>query len=221
LGSVVEELVAGDEFASPSVQIEISPAGDVAVLSTHEQLLGGEDAQVYVGCRFPANPQYTAELTTYSRAVGEQVARRGAMGRISVDFAAAGYRGGDWRVYALEINLRKGGTTHPYCVLRSTVPGRYDEQAGAWIAPDGTHRAYVATDNLRDPAWLGIPPTTVIKAVADSGLQFDQRTGIGVVLHMMSCLAIDGRMGVTSIGRTPEEASELYVATRIAIGRAV
>src|SRR5215470_19720522 len=55
LPGVVEELIAGARFASPSVQLDISPSGEVAVLSTHEQLLGGEAGQVYVGCRFPAD----------------------------------------------------------------------------------------------------------------------------------------------------------------------
>jgi len=53
----------------------------------------------------------------------------------------------------------------------------------------------------------------VIRAVAAEGLQFDARTGTGVVLHMLSCLAIDGRFGLTAIGRTPEQAADLYERT--------
>jgi hypothetical protein len=34
---------------------------------------------------------------------------------------------------------------------------------------------------------------------------------------MLSCLAIDGRFGLTAIGRTPEQAADLYERT----GRAV
>jgi hypothetical protein len=30
--------------------------------------------------------------------------------------------GNAWRIYALEINLRKSGATHPYAALRSVVP---------------------------------------------------------------------------------------------------
>ena len=49
--------------------------------------------------------------------------------------------------------------------------------------------------------------------------QFDVRTGTGVVLHMLSCLAIDGRFGLTAIGRTPEHATDLYEATSAAVHR--
>ena len=139
------------------------------------------------------------------------------VGRLSVDFAAAGDADGGWQVVALEVNLRKGGTTHPYTVLRNLVPGRYDTELGRWLATDGSTRWYWSTDNLVDPAWLGLPPATVVKAVAEAGPQFDRRTGTGVVLHMLSGLAIDGRFGLTAIGRTREQATELYHATRSAV----
>lgn len=45
---------------------------------------------------------------------------------MSIDFAAAQDATGRWSDYALEINLRKGGTTHPYAALRNLVSGRYD-----------------------------------------------------------------------------------------------
>jgi hypothetical protein len=214
---VVEERIAGVRFASPSVQLDISPYGEVAVLSTHEQLLGGETGQVYVGCRFPADPAYARDLARHGRAIGTRLAARGVVGRLSVDFAVASDEAGGWQVFALEVNLRKGGTTHPFVVLRNLVPGRYEADAGQWVAADGTARSYWSTDNLVDPGWLGLPPATVIKAVTGAGLQFDYRTGTGVVLHMLSCLAIDGRFGLTAIGRTPEQAAAFYHATKSAV----
>ncbi|TDO36415.1 hypothetical protein EV643_120147 [Kribbella sp. VKM Ac-2527] len=213
LGGVVEELVTGARAASPSVQIDISPYREVTVVATHEQVLGGETRQVYMGCRFPADPAYAAELAKYGEVIGRHLADRGVVGRLSVDFMAVADDAGRWDLYALEINLRKGGTTHPYAALRNLVPGSYDTGAGTWYAADGTPRCYVATDNLVDSCWLGLPPVDVIRAVAASGLQFDRRTGAGVVLHMLSCLAIDGRLGLTAIGRSREHAQSLYDAT--------
>jgi hypothetical protein len=218
-GAVVEELITGTRFTSPSVQVNLSPFGEVAVLATHEQVLGGDNGQVYTGCRFPASPTYASELARYGRVIGELLAHRGVIGRLSVDFVAAQSHTGRWQVYALEVNLRKGGTTHPYVVLSHLVPGRYDADPGAWQAADGTPRWYWSTDNLVDESWLGLAPAAVIRAVAAAGLQFDARTGTGVVLHMLSCLAIDGGFGLTAIGRTPEQASELYEATSAAVRR--
>lgn len=216
-GCVVEELVAGTEFGSPSVQVDISPSGEVTVIATHDQVLDPATGQVYTGCRFPATRSYAAEIGRYGQAVGEQLAARGAAGRLSVDFAVARDERDSWRVCALEINLRKGGTTHPFSVLRSLAPGRYDRDAGVWRADDGEARAYHATDNLIDPAWLGLSPADVIGAMDKAGLRYDHRTGTGVVLHMLACLAIDGRFGLTAIGRTAAQADELMTATRAAV----
>jgi hypothetical protein len=56
-GGVVEELIAGEEFRSPSVQLRVTPFGQVELVSTHDQLLGGPSGQTYIGCRFPADAE--------------------------------------------------------------------------------------------------------------------------------------------------------------------
>jgi hypothetical protein len=217
-GGVVEERVEGAAFSSPSAQVDVLPDGKVVVLATHEQELGGAAGQVYMGCRFPADPAYAAELGRHAAAVGAALADRGAVGRLSVDFAVARDAGGRPAVHALEVNLRKGGTTHPFTVLRSHVPGRYDVEAGRWVAAaDGSARAYRATDNLLNPGWVGLPPATVLRAVGDGGLHLDRASGTGVVLHMLSCLAVDGRFGLTAIGRDADHAAELFDGARAAV----
>jgi hypothetical protein len=74
---------------------------------------------------------------------------------------------------------------------------------GAW------RQRHAADDRHRDAR----RPLTRYRA----GIGFDYRTGTGVVLHMLSGLAIDGRMGLTAIERTPEGADALQDATRRAI----
>jgi hypothetical protein len=118
------------------------------------------------------------------------------------------------------MNLRKGGTTHPYAALRNLVPGHYDPKAGAWLTHAHAPRHYLSTDNLVDRRWLGLPPATVIRAVTDAGIGFDHQRGWGVVLHMLSCLAVDGRFGLTAIGTSRDHAGELFDAVRPAIDAA-
>lgn len=211
LGSVVEELVVGEGFASPSVQVDIAPRGRVRVLSTHEQHLEGPNGQVYSGCRFPADPWYAGELATYGQAVGRVLAEKGALGRFAVDFAAVRDASGSWRLYGLEINLRKTGTSHPLTVLQSLAPGRYVARKGRWqTEDDGSERCYRSTDNLVDPSWHRRSAADVIAAVRSAGLEFDQRTRTGVVLHMFCGLDIDGRLGLTAVGMSAGHAEELY-----------
>lgn len=76
-----------------------------------------------------------------------------------VDFVAVRNRG-RWSLYALEENLRKGGTTHPFTTLRHLVPGRYDLAAGTWVADlDGGPRCYRAADGLQYESWRDLSPS--------------------------------------------------------------
>jgi hypothetical protein len=216
-GGVVEELVSGDEFTSPSCQIDVLPDGSVSVVATHEQLLGGESGQVFSGCRFPADPAYAPQLAAHATAVGRLLAERGAIGRAAVDFACTRRADGPWQVYALEINLRKGGTTHPFAALRNLVPGRYDSVAGQWVADaDGELRCYVSSDGAAEVA-PDTPVDAVVEAVRRAGLEFDPSEGTGVVLHMLSRIPVDGRFGVTAVARSPEAAQALYEAASSAV----
>jgi len=212
-GGVVEELITASTITSPSVQFDMMPDESVRVLATHEQVLGGTSGQVYVGCCFPADAEYAAILADYAHRVGTLLAQQGARGRAGLDFMASRRPNGSWDLRALEINLRKGGTTHPYAVLRNIAPGHYDVDRGAWITDrDGSTRAYRSTDNLVDPSWIGLPPSIVIDEMKRAGLQYDSDRGSGVVLHMLAGLAIDGRLGLTAIGRNADEAGHIYDA---------
>ncbi|WP_299923633.1 peptide ligase PGM1-related protein [uncultured Nocardioides sp.] len=214
-GGVVEELLAGEELASPSVQGEITPDGRVAVVSTHEQIHSGTHRQVYAGCRFPARRDYRGDLAVYGTSVGQLLADRGALGRFSVDFAAT-RASSRWRVHGLEINLRKSGTSHPLSLLHNLTPGHYDDVAGTWSLPDGSRRCYRSTDNLLDPLWRG-RERDLMDAVDHAGLTFDRGHGVGAVLHMLNGLRIAGVVGLTTIGRSPDDAQRRYEAAVAAI----
>jgi hypothetical protein len=106
-------------------------------------------------------------------------------------------------------------------VLRNLVPGHYDPKAGLWLNHEHQPRFYVSTDNLVDPAWQGLTPAAVIAAVADAGLAFDRARQWGVVLHMLSCLKVDGRFGLTAIGTSEAQARALFDAVRPAVDAVV
>ena len=58
MGGIVEEFLEGEVKMSPSVQCVIGPDKKVDIVSTHDQLLGGADNQVYQGA-FPADKLYS------------------------------------------------------------------------------------------------------------------------------------------------------------------
>lgn len=217
-GALVEAwLTGGEELRSPSVQGTIHPGqggctGAVEVLSSHEQVLGGPSGQTYLGCRFPAADPYRQELLRHGQAVGEALAEAGALERYAVDFIARRF-GDRWDLQAIEVNLRQGGTTHPFMALEAITGGSCDPVSGTYHAPTGTTLAYRATDNLQHPDLQGLLPLDLIDIVAEAGLHFDPAQLRGSVFHLLGCLSEFGKLGMTCIGRSPAEAEAVYAAT--------
>jgi hypothetical protein len=207
-GAIVEELVRHEPMVSPSVQIRIAPGGQFEVVSTHDQVLGGPEGQVYLGCRFPADPTYRLDIQRDATQVARLLAAEGVMGSFGIDFLVAFGPGGN-AVYLSEINLRMGGTTHPYWMARLATGGTYDADTGELLV-DGSPRRYVATDNLKSAALVGRSPADVIDLVDRSGLAFDPATRTGVTLHLLGAVPEHGKLGATCIAGTLEEADDLY-----------
>jgi PGM1 C-terminal domain len=208
-GGIVEERIEDDGLRSPSVQLQISPAGQVEILSTHDQVLGGEHGQKYFGCRFPADPAYAASLAGEGLKVGRRLSREGVIGRCAVDFVAAPRRGG-WQLYAVEINLRCGGTTHPFITLQALTGGRYDPLAGEYRTANGELKRYVATDHLAGERYQTLTPDDLLDIAERRTLAWNAESEAGIALHMVSALAVAGWVGVTAIGDTLEHARALY-----------
>jgi hypothetical protein len=217
-GALVEAwLEGGEELRSPSVQGTIHPGtegrpGAVEVLSTHEQVLGGAGGQTYLGCRFPAADPYREELMRHGTQVGEALAREGALERYAVDFIARRF-GDRWDLQAIEINLRQGGTTHPYMALNAITSGQLEPGDGLYRSPTGTPLFYRATDNLCSPELRGLLPIDLIDIVAEAGLHYDPAQLRGSVFHLLGCLSEYGKLGMTCIGRSAGEAEAVYQAT--------
>ncbi len=209
-GGIVEERITGQELQSPSVQLRVLPSGQVELLSTHDQLLGGPSGQKYLGCVFPAAPAYARLITGHAEQIGQRLAREGALGRFAVDFVVVRDAGGSWTPYAIELNLRKGGTTHPFLTLQFLTDGRYDPATALFTTPRGHEKHLVATDHLESPMLRGLVPADLFDIVARHGLHFDQSRQQGIVFHMISCLTEHGRVGMTSVGDTPAEADRRY-----------
>jgi hypothetical protein len=208
-GGIVEERIQGPDYRSPSVQLRLTPDGTADVLSTHDQILGGRYGMSYLGARMPADPAYAARLAEEGAKIGRRLAREGATGRAAVDFVAV--KGQDtWLPYALEVNLRAGGTTHPLIALEALTDGQYDQERGEFVGEDGVAKHYVATDHLESPAYRALTPDDLLDLVHVRGLGWDNERKTGVVLHMVSALAAAGRVGLTAIGNSPSECDWLY-----------
>lgn len=209
-GGIVEQRIVGAELRSPSVQVRVTPLGEVELLSTHDQLLGGPTGQRYLGCRFPADPAYAAAITADAAKLGARLAREGVLGRFAIDFVAVRDDQGAWSSYAIELNLRKGGTTHPYLTLQFLTEGRYDPASARFVAPGGRPKFLVASDHVESPMFRGLTNEDLFDVIVRLGLHFDHARQKGVVFHMMSALSELGLVGLAGVGNSPEEADAMY-----------
>jgi len=231
MGVIAEEFYEGEDPKSPSVQGCISMAGDVEILSTHEQVLNG---QIYQGCMFPASDSYRALLQRYGRRVGRSLAKKGVRGHFGVDFLTTtkppqeikqakkvqlfdkeekkqdtDLSGGHF-VYALEINLRQCGTTHPYFTMKFLTDASYDKRTGLCYSSKGSLKYYKSSDNLHKEQYKGLLPQDVLEGFAKRNLIFDSETQVGIAFHLLGSLSEHGKVGITCVGNTAEEATVLF-----------
>ncbi len=209
MGAVVEAFVEGPDMRSPSAQFRVDPLGELEAISTHDQIMGGTSDQIFLGCRFPADESYRLEIQAEGLKAAEALRDKGVLGRFGIDFMSV--REGDaWRHYAIEVNLRKGGTTHPFLMLQFLTDGRYDPDTGLYHTPSDRPRFYYASDNLENRRYRGLTPDELIDLAVVAGLQYHGATHEGVVFHLLGALHKFGKFGVVCVGASNERARNLY-----------
>jgi hypothetical protein len=165
---------------------------------------------VFMGSRFPADPAYAVQISRSARKVGERLAERGVIGRFALDYVVSRRPDGSWDDHAIEVNLRKGGTTHPFLTLQFLTDGTYDESTASFLAPGGTQKFYVSADHVRVDGLASLTPQDLLEIALMRGLHFDGARQVGTVFHMLSAMPTHGFVGVTSVGDSPAEARDRY-----------
>jgi hypothetical protein len=218
MGGIVEEWLDGADKVSPSAQVRVDPTGRTSPISTHDQILGGQTGQVYLGCRFPADPGYAAAIQALGLAAGEALAQKGVTGRFGVDFLSVRTPSG-WDHRAIEVNLRKGGTTHPFLTLQFLTDGRYDSETATYRTAQGQPACYTATDNLVSDAYRGLTPHDLIDIAVMNGLHWNAAASHGVAFHLLGATSECGKLGATCIAPTHAAADALLDRTRAVLDR--
>ncbi len=212
MGGIVEEFIDGVVKESPSVQCRINPLGFSEVISTHDQLLGGESGQVFIGATFPASIEYNFEIASIGKKVADELQHYGVLGRFGIDFISVKEPAG-WKHFAIEINLRKGGTTHPFLMLQFLTGGEFNWKDGTFTMPNGQTRYYFASDNVVNEKYKGLAPQDLIDIAHCNRIQYDGAIQCGVTFHMIGALSQYGKLGLVCIGRTIDEARAYFMKT--------
>ncbi|MCB9663657.1 MAG: carboxylate-amine ligase [Alphaproteobacteria bacterium] len=209
MGGVVEAWVEG-ATASPSAQCRVNAMGLPQVISTHDQVLGGPTGQVFLGARFPAADAYRLTIQRDAAHIASVLADRGVIGRFGIDFVSVPTPDGGWEHHAIEVNLRKGGTTHPFLTLKFLTDGTYDPEDGLFYSQSGRAKYYLASDNLVSERYVGLRPEDLMDIAVFHGLHFHGASERGVVFHLIGALSQHGKLGIVAIGDNPAQANFLY-----------
>ena len=213
MGGIVEEFLDGDIKMSPSVQCVISPSKKIEIVSTHDQLLGGDDGQIFLGAIFPADKAYSIEIAKEGKRIAQALAEKGAIGRFAIDFISVKQPDDSWKHYAIEINLRKGGTTHPFLMLQFLTDGTYNADTGEYLTAGGNKRFYFASDNVSSEKYKGLTPDDLMDISIFHNLMYDSAAQEGVMFHMVGALSEFGKLGLVCVGASPEKAKAYYDKT--------
>ncbi|MEZ4242062.1 MAG: carboxylate-amine ligase, partial [Myxococcota bacterium] len=192
---VVEAFVEGEHKTSPSAQCRVSAIGEPQVISTHDQVLGGPSGQVFLGCTFPADDAYRMEIQSSGYRVAEVLGRKGVIGRFGIDYVSVRGVDGSWRHMAIEVNLRKGGTTHPFLTLKFLTGGNYNLEDGLFYSQNGHPKYYYATDTLQAERYRGLRAEDLLDIAVYHDLHFHGPTERGVVFHLIGALSEFGKLG--------------------------
>jgi hypothetical protein len=219
MGGIAESFIGGKKKRSPSVQMRIDPLDHVQLVSTHDQVLGGPSGQVYEGCTFPAQAAYRMDLHDAGLRVGDALKRKGVLGRFGIDFVSV-YENQAWKHYAIEINLRKGGTTLPYLMLEFLTDGEYHPTLGRFFTLTGDVRTYYATDTLMKESYRGLEAEEMIDIAVLNGLHYRASAQEGVVFHLLGAVSGFGKIGMVSVAEKRKLAYRRYESAVTALNRA-
>ncbi len=206
--AVIEVYINAAITAFPSVKMEILADGTVRNIATHDQLLKD---MVYYGSSFPADESYRFEVIKMGQKIGKYVSKLGARGIISIDFLATkNHLVDDWYLWGIEINARKGGTTHSYIWSKWLTQSEYDQTRGTLTAKSG-EISYHSSEYFTAPGLENISPINILSTIKDAGLDYNCKKQAGIFVHMISTVPKFGKFGATIIGHSKEEITDYWV----------
>ncbi len=210
IGGIVEGYIDGKIKYSPSTQLFLSTEGSVSIVSTHEQILGGRDGQKYLGCTFPALDAHRKLIIKEAKKVGDWMVKKGMVGHFSIDFVTVKSVESEIpKIFPIEINLRKGGTTHPFRIAYYLTKSKYNKRDGILYCGK-TPIYYMARDVIESEKYKVFSSAELIKTVDKSKISFNKNTKKGVLIYMPGMISEYGRFGALAVGHTKEEAESYF-----------
>ncbi len=134
-GAVVEA-VPGDVRGSPSVNLFISPDGNVQMTSTHDQLFScnPKNPYIYHGCTFPQRSVPHAAIRGAALAVGGEMYKKGIIGHANIDFVSFydDYNQRQ-RLWAVDLNIGMSRSQVVFTLTDFLLRGSVETSSGEYL----------------------------------------------------------------------------------------
>ncbi len=140
----------------------------------------------------------------YAFKMGKTLASKGICGMFSADFMVV-MNESNAEIFLIEINLRKGGTTHPYQTALRITKSSFDHFSGYLIDESKNRIRYISNDNVVNSKLRNIKVESFLEAAAKANLLFDSGTNSGVIFHMLQAMPDFGKLGYTIIARSDQK----------------
>lgn len=201
-GAVVEQFVRGELVDSPSAQVMVTPDG-VELISTHRQILDSF-GQKFIGGEYPCDQSYVEKISEMALLIGKKLKKFKVYGVSSVDFLLSRING-KVECFVIELNIRKGGTTHPFMLSNFAIDLEGKFKKGLLLSKNNTHYVYRSNDNFY-PCKITAPKVSdlMIKSKKASIL-FNKKVKKGVIFHLLNAYTDFGKVGYTVLAPTKSE----------------
>ena len=212
-GAIVEEFLVGSDFSSPATLYMLTDVDQVNVYYGYQQILGGDDHQVFQGSLGPLSAGKVADtIASYSKRIGTFMADHGVKGHVGTDFVVLTPPGTTQKkIYAIENNVRNTGTMYPIWTLGFMLGHERLQQRHVMSFDDAPivryrRSGYRNTLQRHFFAWIARQPYS-----------FNRESGAGLLVHLPRFGM--GRVGVAIVGRDKQECQDTMKRFRADLAR--
>ena len=136
--------------------------------------------------------------------IARALSAKGMIGFFAVDYLMTQFQEKS-EIWAIEINIRQGGTTHPYQTAKLLTNANYIEKKGILVDQKEKNIFYKSNDNFTDQRLIGKTATELLEFINKRSIVFSPQSNKGVVFHMLGALKDHGKIGYTIIAHDNEE----------------
>tara|TARA_B100000925_G_scaffold289712_1_gene273221 strand:+ start:1858 stop:3381 length:1524 start_codon:yes stop_codon:yes gene_type:complete len=208
-GVVVEEFVKGRIIDSPSAQVMVTPER-VELISTHKQILDSH-GQKFIGGEYPCAHSYRSEVSEVAIQIGKKLKNLNVFGVTSIDYLIS-ESNGEMKCFVIELNLRKGGTTHPFMLSNFALQNEGSFREGGLIDKNNVSYSYRSNDNFYPCKEFVSDTSDIINRAKRASILFSRKKSKGVIFHLLNGFSDSGKVGYTVIAPSKVEV-ENYEST--------